>query len=108
MNERGEIIDCPDPKAGLYIKSRTGKLVHAKLPENSLAFQVGETMQIHTGGWLQATPHGENMMERISSNIIICLLCSSLIILLKIVKAVRGCNVGNVTRETFAVFMEPE
>eukprot|EP00569_Conticribra_weissflogii_P005600 CAMPEP_0171348544 /NCGR_PEP_ID=MMETSP0878-20121228/31168_1 /TAXON_ID=67004 /ORGANISM="Thalassiosira weissflogii, Strain CCMP1336" /LENGTH=413 /DNA_ID=CAMNT_0011852923 /DNA_START=29 /DNA_END=1270 /DNA_ORIENTATION=+ len=79
VNERGEIIDCPDPKAGLYIKSRTGKLVHAKLPENSLAFQVGETMQIHTGGWLQATPH-----------------------------AVRGCNVGNVTRETFAVFMEPE
>ena len=36
-------------------------------------------MQIHSGGWLQATPH-----------------------------AVRGCKGGNVSRETFAVFMEPE
>jgi hypothetical protein len=29
------------------------------LPNNSIAFQVGETAQVHTGGLLQATPHGE-------------------------------------------------
>merc|ERR1719253_2368396 len=79
MDSDGNIVDCPDVKAGLYIKSRNGELVHAKIPENSIAFQVGETAQIHTGGWLQATPH-----------------------------AVRGSHGGHVSRETFAVFMEPE
>lgn len=71
-----------DPKAGLYIKARNGQLVHAKLPPNSIAYQIGETAQIHTGGILKATPH-----------------------------AVRGCsnsNNNNISRETFAVFMEPE
>ncbi|KAL3767329.1 hypothetical protein ACHAWO_007272 [Cyclotella atomus] len=77
--ENGQIVACPDPQSGLYIKSRSGKLVHAELPPNSLAFQIGETSQVHTGGLLQATPH-----------------------------AVRGCSGRNVTRESFAVFMEPE
>jgi len=62
LNSDGEIVDCPDSKAGLYIKNRSGKLVHAKIPENAIAFQVGETMQIHTGGLLQATPHGESLL----------------------------------------------
>mmetsp|Transcript_4737 Transcript_4737/g.10175 ORF Transcript_4737/g.10175 Transcript_4737/m.10175 type:complete len:416 (-) Transcript_4737:140-1387(-) len=79
LDNTGKIVNCPDPKAGLYCKSRNGELVQAKIPADALAFQVGETMQIHTGGWLQATPH-----------------------------AVRGCKGGNVSRETFAVFMEPE
>lgn len=79
LNSDGAIVDCPDSKAGLYIKNRSGNLVHAKIPENAIAFQVGETMQIHTGGLLQATPH-----------------------------AVRGCKGGKVSRETFAIFMEPE
>jgi len=79
LNSNGHVVDCPDANAGLYIKSRNGTLVHANIPENAIAFQVGETAQIHTGGLLQATPH-----------------------------AVRGSNRGNVSRETFAVFMEPE
>lgn len=79
LDSNGNIVDCPDPEAGLYIKSRNGAIVHAKIPNNALAFQVGETMQIHTGGCLQATPH-----------------------------AVRGCKGGGISRETFAVFMEPE
>lgn len=80
LDSNGCIVDCPDEKSGLYIKSRSGALVHAKIPENAIAFQVGETAQIHTGGLLQATPH-----------------------------AVRGCsNGGDISRETFAIFMEPE
>ncbi len=59
LDGNGNIVNCPDEKAGLYIKARSGELVHAKIPENAIAFQVGETAQIHTGGWLQATPHGE-------------------------------------------------
>ena len=84
INADGNEIECPDPSAGLYIKSRKGKLVHVKVPTDCLAFQIGETSEIHTGGLLQATPH-----------------------------AVRGCNPKNtnclgVSREAFAVFMEPE
>eukprot|EP00804_Cyclotella_cryptica_P031191 CCRYP_019407-RA/>CCRYP_019407-RA protein AED:0.07 eAED:0.07 QI:216/1/1/1/0.5/0.4/5/431/365 len=57
LDSDGHIVDCPDPLSGLYIKSRSGRLIHARLPSDSLAFQVGETMQVHTGGLLQATPH---------------------------------------------------
>ena len=93
MDAEGREVPCPDPDAGLYIRSRSGSLVRARLPfltgpdgrSGSLAFQVGETAQIHTGGLLQATPH-----------------------------AVRGADPkysraypGGVTRETMAVFMEP-
>mmetsp|Transcript_6633 Transcript_6633/g.18526 ORF Transcript_6633/g.18526 Transcript_6633/m.18526 type:complete len:251 (-) Transcript_6633:69-821(-) len=84
LNADGEEISSPDPTAGLYIKSRSGDLVHVNVPSNALCFQIGETSQIHTGGILQATPH-----------------------------AVRGCSSAEktargVSRETLAVFMEPE
>ena len=83
LNADGQEIESPDPTAGLYIKSRSGRLVHVKVPQNALCFQIGETSQIHTGGILQATPH-----------------------------AVRGCGATEaargVSRETLAVFMEPE
>ena len=84
IDSRGNEIDCPDTSAGLYITSRKGKVVHVNIPTDCLAFQIGETAQIHTGGLLQATPH-----------------------------AVRGCNQNDdkcrgVSREAFAVFMEPE
>lgn len=80
LEQDGTPVACPDEKAGLYIKSRTGKLVHVSLPLGSLGFQIGETSQIHTGGILQATPH-----------------------------AVRGCiDSDKISRESFAVFMEPE
>lgn len=84
LNADGEEVPSPDPAAGLYIKSRSGDLVHVQVPPNALCYQIGETSQIHTGGILQATPH-----------------------------AVRGCSstveaAKGVSRETLAVFMEPE
>jgi len=84
FNANGEEVPCPDPAAGLYIKSRNGELVHVQIPTNALAFQIGETSQIHSGGILQATSH-----------------------------AVRGCDPSRkdcqgISREAFAVFMEPE
>ncbi len=78
--EGEEIVEFPDDnKAGLYIQSRSGSIHHVNLPPNAIGFQIGETSQIHSGGILQATPH-----------------------------AVRGSSLRNVTRESFAVFMEPE
>ena len=78
--EGEEIVDFPDTdKSGLYIQARNGSIHHVTLPPNAIGFQIGETSQIHSGGILQATPH-----------------------------AVRGSSMPNVTRESFAVFMEPE
>ena len=48
---------CPDAAAGLYIKTRAGETVHAKIPRDAMAFQIGECAQIMSGGALQATPH---------------------------------------------------
>ena len=51
----------------------------AVIPADCLAFQMGETEMIHSCGVLQATPH--------------CVMAGA---------------VANISRETFAVFMEPE
>ena len=75
----GEQIPNPDPSAGLYIKSRKGITYQVSTSSDNLLFQIGETAQIHSGGCLQATPH-----------------------------AVRGVSTPGVSRQTFAVFMEPQ
>lgn len=80
LDENGQSTSTAgNDKSGLYIQARNGSIHHVVLPENSIGFQIGETSQIHSGGTLQATPH-----------------------------AVRGSTDGAVTRESFAVFMEPE
>jgi isopenicillin N synthase-like dioxygenase len=78
-------VPNPDPDAGLYIRGRDGSLIKAVVPPGArdvLLFQIGETAQVHTGGVLQATPHA--------------------------VRGARGRAAEGVSRETFAVFMEPE
>jgi isopenicillin N synthase-like dioxygenase len=80
--ETGEIIDsakAQDETTGLFIRKRDKSEVKVMIPPSSLAFQIGETSQIISCGTLQATPH-----------------------------AVRSSgNLGNVSRNTLAVFMEP-
>lgn len=53
FNERGERVPPPDSKAGLYVKSRNGTVTQVRVPENCMAFQIGETAQVHSGGMLQ-------------------------------------------------------
>ena len=51
--------------------TRSGEVVQIKIPRNSLAFQIGETAQILSGGLLKATPHrvmAGNPGEGISRN----------------------------------------
>jgi len=79
FDAEGKEVPCPDPQAGLYIRSRKGVVVKASFPADCLAFQMGEAGQIHSGGVLQATPH-----------------------------CVRGASVSGVSRETYAMFMEPK
>lgn len=72
----------PSPQSGLYIRSRGGDLTKVSIPVDCLAFQTGEALELATGGKLRATPH--------------CV-------------RVGGSNgAGQVSRETFALFMQPE
>ncbi|EPE33537.1 Clavaminate synthase-like protein [Glarea lozoyensis ATCC 20868] len=63
-----------DPKAGLYIRSRTCEVVKVSIPADCLAFQTGSALELITGGALKAVPHfvrgpsGSSTMERVARN----------------------------------------
>jgi isopenicillin N synthase-like dioxygenase len=44
-------------RAGLYVKDRHGNTVKVRIPEDHLAFQLGESFQVLSGNVLRATPH---------------------------------------------------
>lgn len=67
-------------KTGLWIQARSGEYVRITYGKNDLAFQLGETLQIQSGGLLHATPHAVFIDEDIPED---------------------------VHRSTFALFMEP-
>lgn len=51
-------IDCPTKESGLFIiKADTKEIVRVSIPRNALAFQIGQTLQIISGGILLATKH---------------------------------------------------
>ena len=56
-DESMNFVQNPDPKAGLYVKSRGGEVFKVSIPADHVGFQLGECSQIATGGVLRATPH---------------------------------------------------
>jgi hypothetical protein len=85
LDKEGQVVPaCPDEAAGLYIQARSGDRVQVRLPPNACGFQIGETSQIQSGGLLQATPHA-------------------------VLPARQHYDDGRmITRESFAVFLEPK
>ncbi|RDW70633.1 uncharacterized protein DSM5745_08144 [Aspergillus mulundensis] len=77
-----ELSASPDPKAGLYIQSRTGEVVKVNIPKDCLAFQTGEALQLITKGKFRAVPH-----------------------FVKGAKVPKG--QGKIARNTLAVFTQP-
>ncbi|PGH03087.1 hypothetical protein GX51_04274 [Blastomyces parvus] len=75
-----ELSQSPDPKAGLYIRSRTGQVVKVNIPKDCLAFQTGEALELITKGRFRAVPH--------------------------FVRGVKNVK-GKVARNTLAVFTQP-
>jgi isopenicillin N synthase-like dioxygenase len=73
------IIASPSPASGLYIRTRGGELTKVTIPSDCLAFQTGEALEIITSGQLHATPH-----------------------------CVRAAQNDKISRETFALFMQPD
>ncbi|KAL7344190.1 hypothetical protein BJY59DRAFT_672789 [Rhodotorula toruloides] len=54
------VIPSPSRSTGLFIKTRAGKVVQATIPENCVALQTGETVELLTSRRLAATPHFVN------------------------------------------------
>ncbi|EIE20063.1 Clavaminate synthase-like protein [Coccomyxa subellipsoidea C-169] len=77
----GTPVENPDPDSGLYIRDKHGRTVRARIPADHIAYQMGEAMQVHSGGLLRATMH-----------------C---------VRGAAGAAAARVTRHSFAVFMQP-
>jgi len=77
-----ELPTSPDPKAGLYIHSRTAQVAKVGIPRDCLAFQTGAALEAITKGRFRAVPH-----------------------------FVRGARAGDgkmrVARNTLAVFTQP-
>jgi isopenicillin N synthase-like dioxygenase len=81
LNEDGtEAKDLKLNKTGLFVQNRKGEIVRITYGPDDLAFQLGESLQIHSGGLLHATPHAVKFMDHVKENI---------------------------ARTTFAIFMEP-
>ncbi|KAJ0031017.1 hypothetical protein Pint_13122 [Pistacia integerrima] len=78
----GIVVPCPDNAAGLYIRTRTDQIVKVVYGEDEIAYQIGETTEILSRGFLCATPH-----------------C---------VRAPNGRDASGVDRSTFALFMQPD
>ncbi|KAF1988585.1 Clavaminate synthase-like protein [Aulographum hederae CBS 113979] len=52
-----ELNSAPDPRAGLYIHSRSGEITKVSIPRDCLAFQTGEALELITQGKFKAVPH---------------------------------------------------
>ncbi|KAG8623462.1 hypothetical protein KVT40_008438 [Elsinoe batatas] len=79
-----ELDRSPDPKAGLYIHSRSGAVTKVAIPRDCLAFQTGEALEVITRGKFRAVPH-----------------------FVRGVKAGAGGPGARVARNTLAVFTQP-
>jgi isopenicillin N synthase-like dioxygenase len=76
------VVPSPSPTSGLYIRTRGGDLTKVVIPEDCLAFQTGEALELATAGRLRATPH-----------------C---------VRVGASDGAENISRETFVLFMQPD
>ena len=57
FDKDGTQVPCPDEEAGLYIQKRDYSVVKLEAPADSVCFQLGEVMQMVSGGLLKAMPH---------------------------------------------------
>ncbi|GAA5823638.1 hypothetical protein JCM5353_005084 [Sporobolomyces roseus] len=97
------VIPSPSKSTGLFIKTRSGEVVQATIPENCLALQTGETLELLTSKRLAATPHfvnatasalGKRSLEAIERK-------------KEDDENWKEVESGTVTRETLAVFLQP-
>ncbi|KAK4056213.1 hypothetical protein OIO90_002654 [Microbotryomycetes sp. JL221] len=97
-------IPSPSRSTGLFIKTRAGRTIRAVIPENCLALQTGETLELLSDNRLAATPHfvnatstalGQQAVDTIERQ-------------MRAEGRWRNAERGTVTRETLAVFLQPD
>lgn len=57
LDEEFNTVTKPDDKCGLYIRDKNNDEIQIIIPTDCIAFQIGKTAQILSGGLLKATPH---------------------------------------------------
>lgn len=55
-------VPNPCPEAGLYVRTRDGNEVKVSIPEDCLAFQIGECAQVRARLWLQTISYKQSVL----------------------------------------------
>ncbi|GAA5924741.1 uncharacterized protein JCM15063_005721 [Sporobolomyces koalae] len=97
------VIPSPSKSTGLFIKTRSGQVVQATIPENCLALQTGETLELLTSNRLAATPHFVNATATTMGQRALAAIERKK----EDDAAWKAVESGTVTRETLAVFLQP-
>lgn len=109
---------APDATCGLHVKTRARQKVRVEIPPHAIAFQIGKTAELASGGLLCATPHAVMVRQRPPLSLLLggywaspCVLEGSLSLLLggHWLTAGQGPKEAaqQLARNTFAVFMQP-
>ena len=98
------VIPAPARSTGLFIKTRGGQIVQATIPEDCVALQTGETLELLTSRHLAATPHFVNSTASTLGRRALGAIEAQ-----KAADPDRwgGVQSGTVSRETLAVFLQP-
>lgn len=98
------VIPAPSRSTGLFIKTRGGKIAQATIPEDCVALQTGETLELLSGRRLAATPHFVNATAADLGRRALAAIERQ-----KAADPERWSDVqsGVVSRETLAVFLQP-
>jgi isopenicillin N synthase-like dioxygenase len=54
---QGREIDWSDPAVGLHGQTKSGEVVKVVVPKDCMILQIGEAMEVLTGGVIKALPH---------------------------------------------------
>jgi isopenicillin N synthase-like dioxygenase len=98
-------VPAPTASAGLFIRTRAGRTIQAKIPTDCMAFQTGEALQLLTRNQLQATPH---YVAAGSEGPILPTVLQKINEKKKQSSEWNEVTEGTISRETMAVFLQPD
>ncbi|CAM9211582.1 unnamed protein product [Ectocarpus fasciculatus] len=104
----GRIVDNPEPEtAGLFIADRDGVEHKISIPPDCMGIQIGECLQIVSGGLLVATPHCVRGCKRAPDIARLSLPCFVDTTVTFPLSTPSGCSRGDVFRHTVAQKVPP-
>lgn len=98
-------VPAPTESSGLFIRTRSGRELKAKIPTDCLAFQTGEALELLTRQQLKATPH---YVAAGSEGAILPSVTAAIDMKKAQDPTWRDVQSGVISRETMAVFLQPD